>query len=231
MRRDIHIDTNTGDVVLRDQNKDMLSHLFQWKGEDDTYVYGQVILPSVSDLNNIYEHGVKVEIPYTPIFKPIQLTFVQAVDGIVTRTLTNPVNLSTRFDVYTHSLGKTENTHIKASQLLMINNDGNYIVQLEKNGGNVFMWSGALSDLEVADANIQNRNLMLMCVPSNNYRYPTSGVGLVRYLHGNLDQTDLANRLDSEFKADKVSVNNASFDSYTGDIDLDLDFTEANAEV
>lgn len=230
MRRDIHIDTNTGDVVLRDQNKDMLSHLFQWKGEDDTYVYGQVILPSVSDLNNIYEHGVKVEIPYTPIYKSVQLTFVQAVDGIVTRTLINPVNLSTRFDVYTRLFGKPGNIHIKASQLMMINN-GNYILQLEKNEGNVFIWSGALSDLEVIDANIQNRNLMLMCVPSNNYRYPTSGVGLVRYLHGNLDQTDLANRLGSEFKADKVSVNNASFDSYTGDIDLDLDFTEANAEV
>lgn len=231
MRRDIHIDTTTGDVVLQDRNKNTITHPFKWIGESDVYVYGQVIIPSISDLNEVYEHGVKVEIPYTPIYKPIQLTFVQAVDGVVTRTLTNPVNLSTYFDVYAHLLGKEEDAHIKASQLLMINNDGNYIVQLEKNGGNVFMWSGALSDLEVADANIQNRNLMLMCVPSNNYRYPTSGVGLVRYLHGNLDQTDLANRLDSEFKADKVSVNNASFDSYTGDIDLDLDFTEANAEV
>ena len=231
MRRDIHIDTTTGDVVLQDRNKNTITHPFKWIGESDAYVYGQVIVPSISDLNEVYEHGVKVEIPYTPIYKPIQLTFVQAVDGVVTRTLTNPVNLSTYFYVYAHLLGKEEDAHIKASQLLMINNDGNYIVQLEKNGGNVFMWSGALSDLEVADANIQNRNLMLMCVPSNNYRYPTSGVGLVRYLHGNLDQTDLANRLDSEFKADKVSVNNASFDSYTGDIDLDLDFTEANAEV
>lgn len=231
MRRDIHIDTTTGDVVLQDRNKNTITHPFKWIGESDAYVYGQVIIPSISDLNEVYEHGVKVEIPYTPIYKPIQLTFVQAVDGVVTRTLTNPVNLSTYFDVYAHLLGKEEDVHIKASQLLMINNDGNYIVQLEKNGGNVFMWSGALSDLEVADANIQNRNLMLMCVPSNNYRYPTSGVGLVRYLHGNLDQTDLANRLDSEFKADNVSVNNASFDSYTGDIDLDLDFTEANAEV
>ena len=231
MRRDIHIDTTTGDVVLQDRNKNTITHPFKLIGESDAYVYGQVTIPSISDLDEIYEHGVKVEIPYTPIYKPIQLTFVQAVDGVVTRTLTNPVNLSTYFDVYAHLLGKEEDAHIKASQLLMINNDGNYIVQLEKNGGNVFMWSGALSDLEVADANIQNRNLMLMCVPSNNYRYPTSGVGLVRYLHGNLDQTDLANRLDSEFKADKVSVNNASFDSYTGDIDLDLDFTEANAEV
>lgn len=228
MRRDIHINTNTGDVVLQDRNSDMDVRPFEWLGEGDVYAYGQVTIPSIYDLDDIYLHGVRVEIPYTPIYKPIQLSFVQAVDGIVTRTLTNPVNLGTRFDVYANLFGKQQSTVIKASQLMMVG-WGSYIVQILENSGIAMIWSGELSDLEVIDANIQNRNLLLKCVPSNCYRYPTSGIGLVRYLHGNLDQTDLANRLDSEFQADKVAVNNAAFDSYTGDIDLDLDFSEADA--
>ena len=102
---------------------------------------------------------------------------------------------------------------------------------MDKKDGICFLWSANNSDVANVAANIQNRNLMLQCVPSNNYRYPTSGVGLVRFLHANLSQTTLANVLQDEFKADKVTVKSAAFDSYTGDIELDLDFTEADESV
>ena len=81
------------------------------------------------------------------------------------------------------------------------------------------------------NANIQNRNLLLQCVPSNNYRYPTSGVGLIKYLHANLAHSGLAEKLQTEFKNDKVNVINAAFNSYSGDLELDLDFSEADADI
>ena len=81
------------------------------------------------------------------------------------------------------------------------------------------------------NANIQNRNLLLQCIPSNNYRYPTSGVGLIKYLHANLSHSGLAEKLQTEFKDDKVEIINAAFNSYSGDLELDLDFSEADAGV
>ena len=91
---------------------------------------------------------------------------------------------------------------------------------------NLLKWNGIN-----INANIQNRNLLLQCVPSNNYRYPTSGVGLIKYLHANLSHSGLAEKLQTEFKDDKVEIINAAFNSYSGDLELDLDFSEADAGV
>ena len=113
-----------------------------------------------------------------------------------------------------------------ASQLIMVNQD-NYLLQL--NEGNAYLWSGIMSDMVNINANIQNRNLLLQCIPSNNYRYPTSGVGLIKYLHANLSHSGLAEKLQTEFKDDKVEIINAAFNSYSGDLELDLDFSEADA--
>ena len=110
----------------------------------------------------------------------------------------------------------------------MVNQD-NYLLQL--NEGNAYLWSGIMSDMVNINANIQNRNLLLQCIPSNNYRYPTSGVGLIKYLHANLSHSGLAEKLQTEFKDDKVEIINAAFNSYSGDLELDLDFSEADAGV
>lgn len=73
--------------------------------------------------------------------------------------------------------------------------------------------------------------MLLKCLPSNSYRYPISGVGFIRYLHANISNTDLADVLQSEFEAENVKVLNASFDSDTGNLDLDLDFSKVDADV
>jgi hypothetical protein len=115
-----------------------------------------------------------------------------------------------------------------ASQLIMVSQDY-YLIQINK--GVAYLWSNAISDMVNINANIQNRNLLLQCVPSNNYRYPTSGVGLIKYLHANLSHSGLAEKLQTEFKDDKVEIINAAFNSYSGDLELDLDFSEADAGV
>jgi len=145
------------------------------------------------------------------------------------RVVVNPVDGGEWFEVHTKLYGLDE-TVLKASELLKVSMD-DYIVQLDMDEGVAYLWSGIHSDCVNVNANIQNRNLLLRCVPSNNYRYPTSGVGLIRYLHSNLSRTGLADKLQSEFEADLVKVNYAAFDSDTGDLELDLDFTEADASV
>lgn len=228
MRRDIQINTRINDMVLKD-NKIASTYPFEWLSESDLYLMGQVIIPKTVDVRILQTEGLKVEIPYTPVYKPFKIRILRRYDENSQVAVVNPVNGSEWFDVYTN-LWSQQKKRLCASQLVMINTDA-YIVQLDYNNGIGYIWSSSLLDATNIPANIQNRNLMLQCIPSNNYRYPVSGVGLVRYLHANLSQTDLANVLQSEFKADKVTVKSASFNAYTGDIDLDLDFSEADESI
>lgn len=228
MRRDIQINTSINDIVLKDQNR-LSTYPFTWVSESDLYLLGEITIPHTFDVNKLQTEGVKVEIPYTPIYKPFKVRIMRQFDANNSMAVINPVNGSEWFEVHT-KLWNQQNTQLCASQLIVISQD-TYIVQLDNTNGVVYIWSANNTDAVNVAANIQNRNLLLQCIPSNSYRYPTSGVGLVRFLHSNLSQTTLANILQDEFKADKVTVKGAAFDSYTGDIELDLDFSEADASV
>lgn len=228
MRTDIQINTSISDMVLRDQNR-LSTYPFKWVSESDIYLLGEITIPHTFDVNKLQTEGVKVEIPYTPIYKPFKVRVVRTFDANTSMPVINPVNGSEWFEVHV-KLWNQQDQRLCASQLIMVHPDA-YIVQLDNTDGIGYIWSANSVDAVNISANIQNRNLLLQCIPSNNYRFPTSGVGLVRFLHSNLSQTTLANTLQDEFKADRVIVKGAAFDSYTGDIELDLDFSEADASV
>lgn len=228
MRKDIEVNTQIGDVVLAD-SETLATRDFAWNSEGDVWLYGQITLPSNYDVSKLQMEGVKVAVPYTPIYKPIKIRIARQYGDSHERAVINPVDGGEWFEVRAKIYGTNETTP-KAPELLKISMD-DYIMQLDMSNGLAYIWSGAHSDFVNINANIQNRNLLLRCVPSNSYRYPTSGVGLIRYLHSNLSHTGLADRLQDEFEADKVKVNYAAFDADSGDLDLDLDFTEADASV
>lgn len=226
MRRDIQISTSTHDIILKDKNL-AVSYPFEWIEDGDTILYGQLTIPDYLPARALETDGIKVSIPYTPVYKPISIRVLKELEDGTLQTVINPTDRKEWFPAYTKLYGKKQ-MKICASQLLMVSME-DYLIQLKD--GTAFIWSYKQSDLVNANANFQNRNLMLQCVPSNSYRYPVSGVGLVRYLHSNLGHSDLADKLQSEFKADKVTVNNAAFNSFSGDLEMDLDFTEADAGI
>ena len=207
MRTDIYVNTITGDIVLKNQNS-LEEYLFEWIEETDLQLTAQIILPSNFDI-------------------PIKIRFSRDFGGGNIRIVINPTDNSEWFEVHTRLFGLQDKI-LYASQLIMVSQDY-YLIQINK--GVAYLWSNAISDMVNINANIQNRNLLLQCVPSNNYRYPTSGVGLIKYLHANLSHSGLAEKLQTEFKDDKVEIINAAFNSYSGDLELDLDFSEADAGV
>lgn len=187
MRKDIQINTNTGDVVFQNFNNNN-TYPFQWTSESDLYLLGEITLPFGYDTNEIQTEGVRIIIPYTPIYKQIKIKIVRRIDEENQIVLTNPVNGSEWYDVRTILWNKLD-IKLRASQLQMISNDI-FTIQLNTKYGIAYIWSRYKSDVININANIQNRNLLLKCIPSNCYRYPTSGVGLVRYLHANISRTD-----------------------------------------
>lgn len=228
MRKDIQVNTQIGDMILQD-SETLAVRQFDWDSEGDVWLYGQITLPSNYDVSKLAVEGVRVSIPYTPIYKPMKVRIARKYGSSHERAVVNPVDGGEWFEVRAKLYG-TDDMLPKVPELLRISMD-DYIVQLDMDNGLAYIWSGIHSDMVNVNANIQNRNLLLRCVPSNNYRYPTSGVGLIRYLHSNLSRTGLADKLQSEFEADLVMVNYAAFNADTGDLELDLDFTEADASV
>ena len=66
MRKDIQINTTTGDIVFKNRNT-LNKQLFKWLSESDLFITAQISLPSNFDVNQLYTIGVNIEIPYTPI--------------------------------------------------------------------------------------------------------------------------------------------------------------------
>ena len=132
--------------------------------------------------------------------------------------LQNPADGTEWFVVKCNLYGTKGHKNVYASQLKLIA-DNDYYFQFDKGVLNVY---GAMeSDLNIVKADRQNSNMLLACVPTNNYRYPISGVGLIRWMNGNMDYTALADTIKSEFTDDGVVVNSASFDYDTHQLSLD----------
>ena len=175
MRRDIQINTATNDIVLKNQSI-IGEQAFNWLEDEELFLTAQITVPLNFDIKQLYTTGVMIKIPYTPIYKPIKIRFGRDFGGGNIRIVINPTDNSEWFEVHTRLFGLQDKI-LYASQLIMVSQDY-YLIQINK--GVAYLWSNAISDMVNINANIQNRNLLLQCVPSNNYRYPTSGVGLIK---------------------------------------------------
>lgn len=220
MRRDIQIHIQTGDIALSSQNQ-YKTRDFQWVQSLtglSRYIYGEIVVPSGLSANTIYEKGLYVTIPYTPIYKEFMVRVKRLYENGLYEYLQNPVDGTEWFVVKSNLYGVKGQGNVYASQLMTIA-DNDYYFQFDKGILNVY--SAAESDLNIVQANRQNSNMLLACVPTNNYRYPISGVGLIRWMNGNMDYTALADTIQSEFADDGVVVNSASFDYDTNQLNLD----------
>lgn len=226
MRKDIEIHIKTGDITLCPTNKFIIRQ-FKWVDNSSglmRYIYGEIAIPSSLSENTIRTNGMCTAIPYTPIYKEFYIRIKREyADGSHT-FLQNPVDGSNWFLVQAGMYGgKMKN--IFASELLTISESSFYI---KLNKGIAELYSSAESDVNIIKANRQNANLLLKCIPTNCYRYPLSGVGLIRWTKSNIDHTNLASVLQREFDEDGVKVNSASYDFESCDLHLDLDTTNVD---
>lgn len=219
MRKDIKIHIGTGDITLPSKNSYTLRD-FQWVSNPtglSRYIYGELIVPSNLSEQSVKKNGVYVSIPYTPKYKEFMVRVKRLYDNGSYEFIQNPSDGSEWFLVKVAQYGGNTKNAI-ASQLLTISESDFYF---QFDGGVANLYSALESDLHIVKADRQNSNMLLACVPTNNYRYPLSGVGLVRWTNGNMDYTHLAERIESEFSDDGMSVNSASFDYDTKQLNID----------
>ena len=113
---------------------------------------------------------------------------------------------------------------ITLSMFFGINENGIYNLPLRD--GYLALYSGGETDFEIAAAKAQNEAFLLKAAAGNLYQYPTTGVGLIDFLHSNLENNGLAAKLQAEFTSDRMIVKNAYMDSETGELLLETEEKE-----
>lgn len=178
------------------------------------FIYGEVKIPNSISEGKLLKNGFAVSIPYTPQYKEFQIRVYRVSYNGDEFPVYNPVNGSEWFVVR-----NANNKNIFASQLMTIS-EGAFDMQFKDRY--LIANEADQKDVVVTTAARQNANHLLACYPGNNYRYPLTGVGLGRWVNSNaLNSSRLADRIMSEFKADGVSVREASLNFDTMEVNID----------
>lgn len=227
MRKDIELHISTKDTPIEAQNDYKLRE-FQWVTNAtglSRYSYGEITIPNTITESSIRNNGFFFTIPYTPVYKEFMIRIKRMHDSGSYTYVLNLNDGSEWFIVKAGLYGEQED-NVYASQLIQISDDSFY-GRIED--GYLKLYSASQSDFNIVEADRQNANCLLACNPTNNYRYPLTGVGLVRWINsGHIESGDLAEKLQTEFSADGVTVNNAQYNYDTQSISqLELDTSNA----
>ena len=228
MRRDIEVKAFTCDMTLVNERRFVI-YPFEWVTNPtglQRYIYGEITVPAYVPENTLLQNGMYITIPYTPKYKEIMIRIKRMIGATSYTYLQNPVDGSDWFVAKVGMYG-TELQNAYASQLLLVS-EGSLHVRVD--GGAVVLYDAEELDFNIVKANRQNGHMLLKCVPTNNYRYPVTGVGLIRWTNSNIEYTKLSEILQREFQDDGVTVMDASYDFDTKDLYLDLDTTFVDLE-
>ena len=229
MREDIAINIHTKDFQLEPTQFGYAVYPFSWIQNpfgDVSCLYAEIELPVLFSQDTLMSNGIDVNIPYTPQYKDFYIRIKRHTGNGAYTYITNPIDYSHWFIVQAGLYGRNK-TNIKASQLIMVSESSYHIII---NQGAIEIYDSDSLDFAISNANTQNKNLMLLCIPGNNYRYPLTGVGLVRYLNSNIDYTDLSHVLKTEFSSDGVQVMEASYNHRLNFLDLKIDTSKVDNE-
>lgn len=111
-------------------------------------------------------------------------------------------------------------TPVRMAEVWSCNSQGCFNMVLQ--GGSLVLYSGDETDFTIRPALGQNEVFLLKAFAGNLYQFPTTGVGLIEFLHGNFENTGLAAKLQKEFTEDGMIIHNAYMDSATGELHLDV---------
>ena len=212
MRTDIEFDYETEKIVLKKISPQYMVD-FVWDSEDDYFLYGTCYINPDINLANLY-NGVGVNIPFVPSEKRIRISFKRNERSGNLSPIINPMTGEQSFYLYT-----PDRTQVKASKLPMINYSGKYRIILD--GSMAFVSDFEDIDVQLCESISQNKVFLLQCCPGNIYQYPTTGVGIFRFLHSNVETSGLGEKIKQEFNQDNMYVTSAEFDQETNSIRIE----------
>lgn len=223
-RQDIYVDAIRGEVVTIDNLTNKIFYEFRILENvegvnNDSYCYGEITVPVTFEQKYKPNNGIRFYAPYYPYEKKLMLRFrLNHPDGH-TEYMLNKMNNLIWFNV---SVCDAKGCYHDAyySKIYIINENGNFNLVLSD--GYLTLYSADDTDFQFKAALKQNEVFLLKAFAGNLYQFPTTGVGLIEFLHGNFENTGLATKLKSEFDNDQMIINDAYMDSTTGELYLDV---------
>lgn len=223
-RQDINVNAGYGEVETTDNLTNKALYDFIYLGEmpgmdNDNYCYGEISVPEGFDKKYSDKYGIYTKIPYLPVYKELLIRFsIQNNNGSI-EYLINRTNNKVWFPIYIEDETEPKKS-IKLSEFRLLNEEGHF--NLIFDDGALLIYSGNETDFIIKAALPQNEVFLLKAFAGNLYQHPTTGVGLIEFLHGNFENTGLAMKLQQEFNNDKMVVIDAYMDSNTGELILNV---------
>ena len=186
--------------------------------EDEGRIYGEITLPADFRVRQPANVCIGVRIPYTPLYKELHVRLRLGNGNGHPEYLMNPTTNKSWYGVFREDESGVTRA-IRLSQYGTIHTEG--LFNLILRDGYLALFSGAETDLTIGASKYQNEVFLLKAFPGSLYQYPTTGVGLIDFLHGNFENNGLAAKLQSEFSSDNMIIDNAYMDSATGELLLE----------
>lgn len=211
------MDASCGEVNLADNLTDKRIYPFEYLGADtDRYAYGEIRVPGNFESRYNDQDGIRVHIPYIPQYKELKIRFALEKGDGNESYLRNRSDNSTWFTVLSPGLGA-----VYLSAFRTVNETNHFNLILHE--GKLLLYSAYETDFIIKPSLEQTKVFLLKASAGNLYQHPTTGVGLIKYLHGNFENSNLPGKLQQEFEADGMIIKNAYMDSETGELLLDVE--------
>lgn len=232
MVRDLTLDMKERDLLFEDKsNSNMPVFDTIWGNifdEDEAVevLICNILIPegywrSIEYLGN--EFICQFAASYTPDIRNFRVRLVAIKDGHY--SLFAAIRGDFGIPVSSYAISKNIAAPIAASMLPFIDIDGQFLVKIVRSEHSeildrAYIYSSKVSDLTISYSDDQASQLLSLCAPGKSYRYPTTGVGITKYLNAVIDHSDLYDRLEAQFNADNKPLQSANFDNESCDLDV-----------
>ncbi|MCY1134027.1 hypothetical protein OWT79_10495 [Bacteroides fragilis] len=220
-RQDIYMNPIHGEVNLTYNLAPKMIYVFSLIGyidgmDNDNYCFAEIIIPPEFEKKFKDQSEIHTSIPYIAESKLLKIRFRIERNNGENEYLINSLNNTIWFSVL--AKGKK---NIPISMFHTINES--QVFNLILNKGELLLYSGYETDLIIKHSLEQTKAFLLKASAGNIYQFPQTGVGLMYYLHGNLETSNLSYKLLQEFQNDNLIIKDAYMDSNTGELLLDVE--------
>lgn len=232
MVRDLTLDIKERDLLFQDKSNPNMpvfdaiwGNLFDEDGAIEVLICN-IIIPQGYWRTIEYtddEYICRFTSPYIPDTRNFRVRLVAIQDGRYSLF----ANIRGDFGIPVNSFAISKNmaAPISASMLPYIDIDGQFVIKLVRNPNSelldrAYIYSSKVTDVGIDFSDDQASQLLSICAPGKSYRYPTTGVGIIKYLNAVIDHTDLHDVLETQFSGDNKTILSADFDSETCNLDV-----------
>lgn len=231
--KDILLDIQERDLILSNQNKYIKFRRASWGSDDNDYCYLNIESEDNENVENVYtdtEERPSYVFADSSVYVPLESSYIY----FTAKYHPSVLKVKIVFDGVEYPVktkfwdGKKRD--VKACQFPIINISGKYMIQIVQEEDDealcAYLYNADELDFTSNESQDQEAQLLALCAPGQNYRYPTVGIDVSKYVNSVPSLTDLGQKIVNEFSNDGKDVYNADFDADTGNITVE--FNQAN---